>query len=99
MITLFKKVIEAAQAAESRAQGHIEHRQVCVGKQIFGKEQPAGLQVLNRRHVVFLHENTPQMPIGTAKARRDFPDAPAACAVFLQHPCRAINQVRVGVGF
>ena len=59
--------VKAAHAGVTTAQRHLGDGQVGVGQQLFGRQQAAGLQVLQRRDAKLRFKNAPQMAVTDAQ--------------------------------
>jgi hypothetical protein len=62
--------VEAADAAEAADERDLRDRQGRVGQQLLGAEQPARLQVLQRRHAQLRLEDPAQVPVADAQPLR-----------------------------
>lgn len=60
--------IEAPHAGEAAGQRHLGDGQARVGQQLLGRQQPARLQVLQRRHAQGRLEDAAQVPVAHAQA-------------------------------
>ena len=61
--------VEAAHAGEAAGQRHLRHRQARVGEQLLGRQQPARLQVLQRRDAELRLEDAAQVAVAHAQPR------------------------------
>ena len=66
-VVLGKCGIEAAHAAKATGQRHLGDGQGGVGQQLLGRQQPAGLQVLQGRQAQLRLKQAPQVPVAHAQ--------------------------------
>ena len=66
-VVLLKQIIHPAHAPKSRCHRHLQHRQVGVRQQVFRHQKAAGLQILDRRHMILLFKDPAQMPVCAAQ--------------------------------
>jgi hypothetical protein len=64
-----KRIVEPAHAGKPAGDGDLVHRQVGIGQQLLGRQQPARLQVLDRRHAELGLEDAAQVALADADAR------------------------------
>ena len=70
-----KRGIKTPQTGKTSHVGDVSYRQLCVGQQLLGGQQAAGLQVLQRRDTKLRLKNTSQMAVAHTQARRQFGSA------------------------
>ena len=69
-VMLHKSCVKAAHAVKAAGQRHVLHRHARVGQQLLGRQQAAGLQILQWRHPQVRFKNTPQMPVAYPQPHR-----------------------------
>ena len=79
--------VEAPHAGKPAGKRNLRHRQPCVGDQLLGDQQPASLQVLQRRNAKLRLENAPQVAIA---------DAQPGCDVRRSRPADAADATHTG---
>ena len=67
-VTLQKRSIESAGAAKTADLRDVVNRELCVGQQLFGAQQTAGLHPLQRADPQFGRHDAAQMPLAHAQS-------------------------------
>ena len=87
-----KQIVKPAHTAETCGHRHVGDRELRVGEQAPGQEQPLGLKILHGRDAVFGQKDAAQVPVRDIQEGCQFRNLMGSLGITFHYQCSALCQ-------